>query len=363
MKKIILLILLLAPAFAWAGDSFKINAYSTIANELLKDCTGTDKAVAVAGFSYSDGRDSRDGGVVAERITTELVKLKKFKVIERKEIEKVFAELKFQRSGAITPDSAKEIGKLLGAEWMVVGTLTELPDKQLELNTRLVAVESGEILTAANTPIKKDWLDQYKRLLAEENVFIEKNPASPGTVEAFYKRGLTNTDLAEYNKAIADFGIVIANNPNYWEAYKHRGYVYYLKHEYDNAISDYEKLVAARTKTFHIGLNDSLMKNLNVLRGLAYFGKGDFDSAIADFDKDFEVNRQNAFNPSSYLNRGKAYIGKGEYDKAIEDFTRALELDPNDTKVYAARGGAYRKKGESDKAAADEEKANSLFKE
>jgi len=64
MKKIIILTLLLAPAFAWAGDSPKPNVYKTLASELLKDCTGTDKAVAVAGFSYSDGRDSRDGGVV-----------------------------------------------------------------------------------------------------------------------------------------------------------------------------------------------------------------------------------------------------------------------------------------------------------
>ena len=89
MKKIFILILLIAPAFALAGDNPKTNVYRTISEELLKDCTGVDKAVAVAGFSYSDGRDSRDGGVVAERITTELVKLKKFKVIERKEIEKV----------------------------------------------------------------------------------------------------------------------------------------------------------------------------------------------------------------------------------------------------------------------------------
>ena len=132
MTKIIISLLLIAPVFASAAPAqaeAKTNIYRTITDDLLKDCTGVNKTIAVAGFSYSDGRDSRDGGVVAERITTELVKLKKFKVIERKEIEKVFEELKLQRSGAIDSDSAKDIGKMLGADWVVVGTLTELPDK------------------------------------------------------------------------------------------------------------------------------------------------------------------------------------------------------------------------------------------
>ena len=164
----------------------KADSYQTIASELLKNCEGLDKKIAVAGFSYSDGRDSRDGGVVADRMTTELVKAKKFKVIERKEIEKVFEELKVQRSGAIDSDSAKEIGKMLGADWIVVGTLTELPNRQLELNARLVGVESGEILNAAGYRIVKDWVDQYKKLLAEQTEILKTNTKDAKT---FYERG------------------------------------------------------------------------------------------------------------------------------------------------------------------------------
>ena len=130
MTKIIISLLLMVTVFVKAAPAadVKTNVYQTITSDLLKDCTGVDKKIAVAGFSYSDDRDSHDGGVVAERITTELVNAKKFKVIERKEIEKVFEELKLQRAGAIDPAFAKDIGKILGADWIVVGTLTELPD-------------------------------------------------------------------------------------------------------------------------------------------------------------------------------------------------------------------------------------------
>jgi len=185
--------MLFIPIFAQAASAEsvkKANAYRLIADELLKDCTGADKAIAVVGFSYSDGRDSRDGGVVAERITTELVKIKKLKVVERKEIEKVFSELKFQLSGAINPDSAKEIGKMLGVDLVILGTLTELPDKRLELNARTVGVESGEITSAASSRIEKDWLDQYRKLLEGQNKAVEKSSKDAGYFRERFNLGI-----------------------------------------------------------------------------------------------------------------------------------------------------------------------------
>jgi TolB-like protein len=160
------------PPAAQAQPAEPAGAYGPVAEELLKDCATAGKAVAVVGFSYSDGRDSKDGSVVAERITSELVKLKKVKVTERKEMEKVLAELKLQRSGAIDPASARNIGKMLGADWVVVGTLTELPDMRLELNARLVEAQSGEMINASRALLEKDWVDQYKKTL-------EPQPAGP----------------------------------------------------------------------------------------------------------------------------------------------------------------------------------------
>jgi curli biogenesis system outer membrane secretion channel CsgG len=170
------LVLLLAPAFAGALEASSAGpsgAYGRLVRDLLKGCSG-DRKIAVANFTYPDGRASADGGVVSERLTTELVNLKKFRVTERKEIEKVFEELKLQSSGAIGADSVKSIGKLLGADWLVLGTLTELSGKRVEINARLVGVESGEIINAASAKVKKDWRDKPKGEDGEE-VEIKKN--------------------------------------------------------------------------------------------------------------------------------------------------------------------------------------------
>ena len=380
MSKIIFLILLLAPAFTWAGDSPAPNAYKTIASDLLKDCTGTDKAVAVAGFSYSDGRDSRDGGVVAERITTELVKLKKFQVIERKEIEKVFEELKLQRSGAIDPDYAKEIGKMLGADWVVVGTLTELPNKQLELNTRLVGVESGEIINAGNARLRKDWLDQYRKLLNEQNKIILKNSKD---AQVFYEKGVMYADLEEYDNAIGSFGIAININPAYLKAYFGRGNAYENNGESDKAIKDLSEAIAIdpkyteayfiRGKAYGEDENDKAIEDYSkaiainskyaeayFFRGLAYAQTGELDKAIEDLSKAIAIDPKNAVACLAYVTRGTAYAHKGEYDKAIEDFSKAIAINPKYAAAYYNRGVVYVKNEEWDKAMPDMNMAKQL---
>lgn len=175
------------PAEEKKETAVKISTYRQVASELLKNCEGRDKAIAVAGFSYSDKRDSRDGSVIAERLTTELVKAKKFRIIEREEIEKVFTELKLQESGAVGADSIKSAGKMLGVDWMILGTLTELDGRQIEINARLVAVESGEIINAYNAVVKKNWRDKPAKDSAGENELRDSD------------------ELKEYDKAILKY--------------------------------------------------------------------------------------------------------------------------------------------------------------
>ncbi len=199
MIRIILTVMLLAPAAARAEalankpaaekkeTVVKTSSYRQIASELLKNCEGKEKAIAVAGFSYSDKRDSKDGSVIAERLTTELVKVRKFKIIEREEIEKVFTELKLQGSGAVEGDSIKSAGKMLGVDWMILGTLTELEGRLIEVNARLVAVESGEILSAYTAAVKKDWRERPAKERADENELKESD------------------ELKEYDRAILKY--------------------------------------------------------------------------------------------------------------------------------------------------------------
>ncbi|MDD2805133.1 MAG: FlgO family outer membrane protein [Elusimicrobiales bacterium] len=140
------------------GTARNADAYGPLVGALLKDYKGGGRTIAVTGFTRPDGRATADGTVVAERVTTELIRQKRLTVVERKAIEKVLSELKLQLSG-IDADSTRKLGKMLGADLLVVGTVTELPGSRLEVNLRLASVESGEAISAVSGQVAKDWLN------------------------------------------------------------------------------------------------------------------------------------------------------------------------------------------------------------
>lgn len=127
---------------------------STMASRKL-----TEKKIAVLTFEYVDGRTSPGGRTVAEKLTNRFVELGEFTVIERGMVEKVMKELEFQNSGGVDSEAAKKLGKGLGVEAIVTGTLSDAPYGSVEVNARVIKTESYEIVAAASMKAKKSWSD------------------------------------------------------------------------------------------------------------------------------------------------------------------------------------------------------------
>jgi len=64
------------------------------------------------------------GRDLAGMLTNELASSKAFKVIERSRLESVIEEQNLSASGRVSSKNSAKIGKLLGAQYMVVGTVT-----------------------------------------------------------------------------------------------------------------------------------------------------------------------------------------------------------------------------------------------
>ena len=117
----------------------------------------SNKKVAVLPFSYTDKRASDDGVVVSERLLTRIINRRELEVIERGLLERVLAELKLEHSGVIDKSSIKGLGKILGVEAVVTGTLTRRKDGRIEINARLIKTESASVLMAAAETVMPDW--------------------------------------------------------------------------------------------------------------------------------------------------------------------------------------------------------------
>ncbi|MDO9391636.1 MAG: CsgG/HfaB family protein [bacterium] len=95
---------------------------------------GLKKRVAVMDFEDKTGHGGwHIGSGMADMLTTALVKSGKFMVIERQQLDKIMQEQSLGMSGAVTAQSAAQVGKLLGVELMVTGSVNEFGEKSSKI--------------------------------------------------------------------------------------------------------------------------------------------------------------------------------------------------------------------------------------
>jgi len=80
---------------------------------------------------------------LTQRLTSEMIVLGVYQVVERSEMKRLLDEQKFQYSGCVDTKCAVEIGKMIGAKYMVVGSISRIDDVYT-IDTRLINVESSE---------------------------------------------------------------------------------------------------------------------------------------------------------------------------------------------------------------------------
>ncbi len=118
--------------------------------------------VVVADFRGINGEVTALGRYMAEEMITRLFTLAGARVIERGQLEKALDELKFSQTDLFDPDLAKKLGRFVGAEAILAGTITSL-DNTIRINARLFNTERGEVLAAGTETIVRD--EKVDRLL------------------------------------------------------------------------------------------------------------------------------------------------------------------------------------------------------
>jgi curli biogenesis system outer membrane secretion channel CsgG len=147
---------------------------------------GRKKRVAVFDFDYATvrtnsaalfGTDIDVGKGIADLLVKNLVNDGTYSVIERKQLDKILAEQNFSNSNRADPASAARIGKILGLDAIIVGSITEFGNEtknrnigggggnwggfgvggfghketkaNVQLDARLVDIDTAEILGVA----------------------------------------------------------------------------------------------------------------------------------------------------------------------------------------------------------------------
>lgn len=84
--------------------------------------------------------------ILTDRLRTELIRLGSYNVVERAIMEDVLREQGFQQSGCVTTECVVEVGKLVGVEQMVAGSIGRI-GSLYTISARIVDVETGTVIS------------------------------------------------------------------------------------------------------------------------------------------------------------------------------------------------------------------------
>jgi tetratricopeptide (TPR) repeat protein/predicted Ser/Thr protein kinase len=351
-------------------DAFRVSASRAAVAIAKHTASPIERSVAVMTFANITREPADDwiGTGIAETVSSDLKKIQGLTVIGRA---RVFDALRNLSSDTSLDESlAIDIGRRLGATWVVVGGFQKLGD-QIRITAHFVDVASG----AVRRTVKVDGRIGEIFELQDKIVFELSqglNVALRGTevagierqetksVEAYesFARGMMNLRLASrdsIDRAIAAFEHATRHDPEYAKAWAALGLAYNLKGSFlslrdmveraeelgrralalDPELADAHMVIGGALLI--LGKTDEAIGEMreavrldpengqthqNLARAL-WVGKGDFAAAIPEFERAIELNPESGY---SYLQLGLLLAWEGKYERAIEICKRAVEL-------------------------------------
>ena len=104
--------------------------------------------------------------VLSDRLRSELFQTGRFRVVEREQMEEILSEQGFQQSGCSSTDCVVEIGRLIGAQKMVAGTVGRVGNIHT-VSLRIIDVETGVIEETAAVDCRCTLEEVLTRRLSE----------------------------------------------------------------------------------------------------------------------------------------------------------------------------------------------------
>jgi TolB-like protein len=190
----------------------------------------TERTVGVPAF----GTEVRDttlsslGYGLADLLLTDLARSQRLVVVERLRLDAVLRELELARSGRVEEGTAPRVGRLVQARYLILGSVSDMPNGELRINTRIAEVPTSDIgrPLAFSAPVQQI-LDAEKalalRLLEELGVAASpqlraelEQPATRNFAALLaYSRGVRGMAQRQLPAAAAEFESALQLDPGF----------------------------------------------------------------------------------------------------------------------------------------------------
>ena len=135
---------------------------------------GERMGIAVLPFQTTGlGREMGAINVVEQMMTT-FFNLNRFKLFERTQLEKILEEQKLGMTGILDASTAAEIGKGIGVDAIVLGTVTR-SGSNIAIDARLIDTETAQIITAQDEMSARTSIQDLKNMINRLATKISKD--------------------------------------------------------------------------------------------------------------------------------------------------------------------------------------------
>jgi len=154
------------------------------------------------------------------------------RVVERAQLQSILQEQNLGREGRVDPSTVSQIGRLVGARYMVTGTLYDIRG-DVRVDARLFNTETGEILRTMRVQGRLDNVFEMvenlaRQLMSGANLpplerraseeFRQQNPAPPTQAVMAYSRAILYADRGDTERAVEQYRRALTAFPTYTQA-------------------------------------------------------------------------------------------------------------------------------------------------
>lgn len=190
------------------------------------------KNVAILYFDNYTGAPDYDplGKGIAAMMISDLSVVKEIQLVERDRMQDLLEEIDLQSTKYFDSTTSVKAGRMVGAEYVVVGAFAAV-DPKMRIDTRVVRVETGEIVKTAQVTGDQDKFFELEQDLASkliDGLGVALSPEEQEKLAAQQKanrvdalktmtafsQALAAYDRGDYEEAVKKMGPAIAGAPN-----------------------------------------------------------------------------------------------------------------------------------------------------
>ncbi len=113
------------------------------------------KSVAIVDFTDLQGSVTELGRFIAEELSVELMNnVKKIEIIDRNHLKSILKEHKFSMSGLVDPTTIKKVGKIVGVDAIITGSVTPFGDN-IRVTCKVISTDTARVISAGKIEIAK----------------------------------------------------------------------------------------------------------------------------------------------------------------------------------------------------------------